>query len=270
MLSSLLRRLRKPSHDPLAWKHGAPRLDANCHYEHEDFYLPNLAGAMTFADRATSASTVKQVLNFVKGLSPDAHTAFLVGFYTRGLELFGDDWRFADINTVLHALASMMDIRAYMEVGVRRGKSASLVASLRPDVTIAAFDMWVENYAGMQNPGKDFVRQQLTDIGFRGSVEFIDGDSATTIPKYFAAHPDAFFDVITIDGDHTYEGARRDIQNVLPRLKTGGVLVFDDISSHYHPELNGLWREITADELKFSTFSFVDSGFGIGFAVKKQ
>jgi predicted O-methyltransferase YrrM len=135
---------------------------------------------------------------------------------------------------------------------------------------MVGFDLWVENYAGMENPGKEFVRKELDRVGFRGSVEFVDGDSRQTVPRYFAEHPDLFFDLITVDGDHSTEGARRDLLHVIPRLKVGGALVFDDICSQYHPELGPLWRAVTADAQKFSSYSFTDAGFGIGFAIKKQ
>ena len=50
------------------------------------------------------------------------------------------------------------------------------------------------------------------------------GDSAGAM----AAMPDAFFDWIYVDGDHSYTGVRRDIEACLPKLKTGGLLIFND------------------------------------------
>lgn len=40
--------------------------------------------------------------------------------------------------------------------------------------------------------------------------------------------PDATFDWIYIDGDHHYEGVKLDIEASLPKLKEGGMLVFND------------------------------------------
>lgn len=267
----LRRTLSGPPYDPLAWrKSGAPLFEAMTHDHPSDFYLPPLAGASTFADACTSASTIREVHAFLPSLSRDVHIDFLDRFYTQGLERFGDEWRFADINTVLWALASRLPLRRYMEIGVRRGKSMSIVAHHRPACALYGFDMWIAGYAGMENPGKEFVRAEVQRAGHRGTLEFFDGDSAVTVPSFIASHPDVYFDLITVDGDHTLAGARRDLLNVIPRLAIGGIVVFDDTSSQYHPELGALWDEITADQLRFSTFTFNETGFGIGFAIRKQ
>jgi len=260
-----------PPFDPLAWKKaGTPWFEAATHDHPSDFYLPPLAGASTFADAATSAHTVREVLAFIRQITPDFHVEFLDRFYSQGLERYGDEWRFADINTVLWTLASRLPIRRYMEIGVRRGKSMSIIARHRPECAIYGFDMWVEGYAGMENPGRDFVREEVRRNGHRGSLEFFDGDSAVTVPEFIRTNPDVYFDLITVDGDHTLAGARRDLLNVIPRLTIGGMVVFDDISSQYHPELGALWQEIVADPIRFSAFSFAETGFGVGFAIRKQ
>jgi predicted O-methyltransferase YrrM len=275
VISRIMRRVRRvvsgPAYDPLAWKrNGAPLFGAMTHDHRSDFFLPPLAGASTFADACTSANTVREVQQFILGLSRDEHVDFLNHFYSQGLERFGDEWRFADINTVLWALASRLPVRRYMEIGVRRGKSLSIIAHHRPDSELYCFDMWVPGYAGMENPGKDFVRSELQRTGYRGSAQFFDGDSSLTVPHFVEAWPDIYFDLITVDGDHSVDGARRDLLNVIPRLSIGGIVVFDDTASQYHPELGTVWRAIVGDPLRFSTFAFNETGFGISFAIRKQ
>jgi Methyltransferase domain len=270
-ISRIRRTLNPPPPDPLAWrKSGVPRFDWMTHDHASDFYLPPLAGASTFREAVSGAATIRAVLAFLDQVAPDVHIGFLKHFYTQGLERFGDSWVFADINTVLWGLTSRLPVTRYLEIGVRRGKSVSIVATHRPDVDIDAFDMWIENYAGMENPGKELVRSELAKVGHRGKIEFHDGDSAVTVPRFIRENPKVYFDLITVDGDHTLHGARRDLLNVIPRLKIGGIVVFDDISSQYHTELGALWREISGDEQRFSTYSFDEAGFGIGFAIRKQ
>jgi len=48
--------------------------------------------------------------------------------------------------------------------------------------------------------------------------------------------PDAHFDWIYIDADHSYEGVLRDAQAAAPKVKPGGYLVFNDFA-HVDPEL---------------------------------
>jgi len=51
------------------------------------------------------------------------------------------------------------------------------------------------------------------------------------------------FDLITVDGDHSEEGAFDDLLNVIPHLNVGGILVFDDIAHPTHPYLLGVWKK---------------------------
>lgn len=183
---------------------------------------------------------------------------------------FGEGWRYADINTILHTLASMLKPARYLEIGVRRGRSMAMVAAVAPHCAMTGFDLWIDDYAGMDNPGPDFVQRELAAVGFRGSLDLISGNSHETVPRYFREHPDAYFDLITVDGDHTLEGAREDLNTVIPRLEIGGALVFDDVSSQYHPYLGALWDEVISDRCRWSSWRFDDAGFGIAFAIRKQ
>ena len=234
-----------------------------------EWYPPVMAGAETFAPTCSSAKTLEEALATVRTLTPDNYTRYLDRFYTAGLERFGADWVYADIVTVLLALSRAMQPKRYLEIGVRRGRSVCTVASQTPTVDLVMFDMWVKGYAGMENPGPDFVAQELTKIGHKGSVEFIDGNSHVTVKKYFADHPDAYFDMITVDGDHTDPGAAEDLADVLPRLSIGGAVVFDDVCHPLHPGLARVWHAQVAADPRFSSWTFADAGYGVGFAIRK-
>lgn len=60
-----------------------------------------------------------------------------------------------------------------------------------------------------------------------GRLVFHEGDSSTVLSKL----PPTSFDWIYIDGDHRYEGVRRDIEASVPLLKEHGLLVFNDYTS---------------------------------------
>jgi predicted O-methyltransferase YrrM len=57
-----------------------------------------------------------------------------------------------------------------------------------------------------------------------GRIILHQGDSATEMSTL----PEALFDWIYIDGDHTYEGVSRDIREAKRLIKPDGFLVFDD------------------------------------------
>jgi predicted O-methyltransferase YrrM len=66
------------------------------------------------------------------------------------------------------------------------------------------------------------------------NVRFMKGDSAYVLPNLKKK-----YDFIYIDGDHTEEAVYRDATNAWPRLKTEGILAFDDYlwGQDVHPSL---------------------------------
>jgi predicted O-methyltransferase YrrM len=153
-----------------------------------------------------------------------------------------------DMCCALAAYAELVKPQRYLEIGVRQGRSAAIVAAVCPDVDLYLFDMWHPAYAGVPNPGPGFVQAQLQRVGHRGGVHFGTGRSQETIPRFFAdaSQPD-LFPLITVDGDHRDAGARRDLDNVIDHLAPGGMLAFDDISHPTYPTLHDTWRRFIAD-----------------------
>lgn len=58
---------------------------------------------------------------------------------------------------------------------------------------------------------------------FPGRVVYIRGDSSDILPRVYAS-----FDVIHVDGDHSYEGVERDLVHVVRLSHDDTVVVFDD------------------------------------------
>ncbi|SHI81496.1 Methyltransferase domain-containing protein [Palleronia salina] len=102
------------------------------------------------------------------------------------------------------------------EIGVDRGDfSLELLTRLEPK-RLHLFDIDITR---LVNPE---IRANLADGSDRVTTHI--GDRSTNMRKM----PDDYFDVIYIDGDHTYEGVMRDIEASLPKVKKDGVLVFND------------------------------------------
>ena len=229
----------------------------------EAFFPPTIS---TIAEAALSFEAVDFVTSLLRKLTPSDESEGQQLFYHWGQGKFGQHWRYADITTVLCAAAMAVRPKAYLEIGVRRGRSAAVVGALCPDCTIYGFDLWLPDYAGAANPGPDFVRSELRTAGHTGDVALISGDSAKTVPALLREHPDLFFDLVTIDGDHSVAGAARDLANVLPRLKIGGVIVFDDICSA--PALVRVWDWFVKEDARYRSWEFTDAGAGIAAAIR--
>jgi predicted O-methyltransferase YrrM len=232
------------------------------------WYPPVMLNPMSLASLATSTGCLRQAMRIISRLEPDDYLRYLVAYYQAGLARFGDAWRYADIVTVLLASAQLTQPRRYLEIGVRRGRSMAMVAATCPSCELVGFDLWTPDYAGMPNPGPDFVRVEMQKAGHTGLLDLIGGDSHTTVPHYLQMHPNQFFDLITVDGDHSALGAEQDLRAVLPRLTVGGVIVFDDISHPMHLYLADVWQRVVVSDKRFAPWQFTEIGYGVAFAVR--
>lgn len=236
----------------------------------DDWYHPVVLGPLTLAGLSTSSTVLRQVIEIAERLESDAYLRYLLAYYNAGLERFGDAWQYADIATVLLAAAQLVRPESYLEIGVRRGRSMAMVAATCPACDIVGFDIWIPDYAGMPNPGPDFVRSEMTKLGHQGDLQLLSGDSHETIPAYLAQHPDSFFDLVSVDGDHSRKGAKQDLRDILPRIKVGGVLVFDDICHPSLPYLADIWRRVIVADGRFATWEFVELGYGVACAIRRD
>ncbi len=235
-----------------------------------NWYHPVMIGPSTIGAMATSPASLRGVIQILEHLEPDDYVRYLLAYYRAGLERFGDLWRYADIATVLEAAARLIRPRNYLEIGVRRGRSMAMVAATCPDCEIVGFDLWTPDYAGMSNPGPDFVRAEMKKLGYASRLELIAGNSHVTLPRFFSEHPSVYFDLVTVDGDHSRRGAEQDLRDVLPRLKVGGIVVFDDICHPLHPYLAKVWQRVVISDSRFATWQFTELGYGVAFGIRKD
>jgi len=232
------------------------------------YYAPVTIGPSTIASAASSTATVREVLGVLDRLEPDDYTRYVSAYYKNGIERFGEGWCYADLCTVLAASSRLLEPDTYLEIGVRRGRSMAMVAAQRPQARLVGFDMWMENYAGMENPGADFVRSEMARLGHKGTIEMISGNSHETVPEYFAKNPGQTFDMITVDGDHSEQGALEDLRTVCPRLSLGGVLVFDDVTHPQHPYLLDVWHQAIEEDGGLLSHEFTELGYGVAVALR--
>ena len=233
------------------------------------WYAPVMLDPETIFCRARRPSTVNSVLSVLEALEPDSYSVYLSAYLKEGREKFGSDWSYLDILNVLWACSELIGPRAYLEIGVRRGRSIAMVASTTPKTDLYGFDMWIADYAGMENPGPEFVESELRKIGARGKIEFIPGNSHETLPDFFAKYPELQLDLVTVDGDHSDEGAREDLLIVLPKIARGGAVVFDDVSHPLHPNLYQVWLKALQDcGLHFVSGAYTALGYGVAVAVR--
>jgi len=79
-----------------------------------------------------------------------------------------------------------------------------------------------------------------------------------------------FVDLLFIDGDHTYLGAKQDYEMYSTLVKKGGLIIFHDIRRYVdkpEAEIDKLWNELTINKHNYYEIfddADMDSGYGIG------
>lgn len=220
----------------------------------------------TIREAAMSEEAHAFLTDLLQRLTPERDISAQRAYYELSQAQFGKHWQYADLAHVLWAASTLIRPASYLEIGVMRGRSAAIVAGASPDCAISGFDLWVEDYAGVPNPGPDFVRNELRAMGHRASLTLVSGDSGTTVAQYLRDHPDLYFDIILVDGGKSVLGVATDYANVLPRLKVGGIVMTDDLA--LYPKLRRVWREYIQRDSRFMAHEIFDVGYSVALAIR--
>jgi len=141
----------------------------------------------------------------------------------RGFLMPGDVQHLWDLGTALPRGATHVEIGSWMGLSSIVIANA-LIANLNFDARIHCIDTWqgspehrteAEIQAGTLF---ETFLQNVHDAKVDHFIRPVRGDSASLAADY----ADGSIDSIFIDGDHSYEGCRRDIVAWLPKLKRGG------------------------------------------------
>ena len=113
---------------------------------------------------------------------------------------------------------------SYLEVGSFEGISAFFAHTFFQNKNIHCVDPWGDGY----EPGND---TNFDDVEFKfdnnlRNIKKINKHKKTS--DSFFDDNQIFFDVIFIDGLHTYYQVKKDLNNALKFLKEGGIIICDD------------------------------------------
>ena len=140
-----------------------------------------------------------------------------------------------DLYSTISYYCVALPVRYYLEIGVRSAGSMAVALGSRDIERSIGIDIWNGKYSGIKNEMEtaqvqidNFKKSWCTLIKGYSSVELmkIKNGKYPTIPEYF--------DLITVDGDHTYGGCKRDLLNCLTLLEDRSVLLVDDINHPLH------------------------------------
>lgn len=113
------------------------------------------------------------------------------------------------------------EVKLIAEVGFNAGHSSDIFLKSGENTKVVSFDLGKYRYT---NPAKEFIDQNYPE-----RHTLIKGDSRKTIPKFIEENEEMKFDLIFIDGGHSYDCAIKDITNMKAMAHKDTILIIDDV-----------------------------------------
>lgn len=118
------------------------------------------------------------------------------------------------------------DIKRALEIGSFEGMSAIWLLDYVPGLKVTCVDTFCPGFDDVTGEYEQRFDRNVEEYGNR--VTKIKGRSQDVL-KTFSKR--SKFDLIYIDGHHSYEAVKEDIALTWPLLKKGGMLIFDDYNN---------------------------------------
>jgi len=175
---------------------------------------------------------------------------------------------FYDLYMLLWEIGVDRAPRRILEIGVRTGISLCQLLSSYIDNSIVEEIVCVDPFID------EFLSDNLVTMNLKAlnlpaeKVKFIVDSSANALPKLIQEQKR--FDYLLVDGDHSREAARMDLENAHSLCDKGGVIVFDDVSQA--PGECGLivvWNDFKDAHKDDYEFHENMSGKGVSWAIKR-
>lgn len=172
----------------------------------------------------------------------------------------------------LFSLAVSIRAKRMLEIGRNRGYSTFALASAlrfnemswdevqfakqRPDMDYPTFEKPVQ---GVLTSIEPFAQQVAYDVieqnGLTKYVDYVNDYSYNYTPT-------GEYDLIFIDGDHTYEGCLQDVQQYTPYVRPGGYFILHDFYGWFNYGVNGSpVKKVIEDHCQDYEQILIDTGY---------
>lgn len=162
-----------------------------------------------------------------------------------------------------------------LEIGTAKGGTFFLLTKFSsPSAHLISLDLPGGQFGGGYSQWEGYFFKSFALDTQKISIIRADSHESSTLKKLKKILKDKLIDVLFIDGDHSYEGVKKDFEMYHPLVKTGGIIAFHDIVVHppdINCNVNKFWNEI---KHKYESKEFVENWdqkkCGIGFIIKKN
>lgn len=205
--------------------------------------------------------TVSDFVNLVFSFKYDSHTIMPI-----------------QIKSEIEKLISVLNNqkpKAVMEIGTANGGTLFLLcqAAATSDAKIISLDLLGGKFGGELFPiWKEPFYQNFSKKNQQLSLIRADSHDSETFKKVKQILGTKKLDFLLIDGDHEYEGVKKDFLMYRKLVSPSGIIAFHDINPGPKEEVGGIptfWKEIAG---KYPSFEIIDDdgrsgSYGIGFLI---
>lgn len=133
-------------------------------------------------------------------------------------------WNFPNTYAFMYGLSKALKPASYLEIGTRYGYSMVSIYLGAKDTlrTISSIDL--QEY---EDKSQNFAKENLLGTGYNGAYEFFTGSSHDVSIKNKVKGK--VYDLVFVDGDHSYEGALEDILGYWGNVRPGKYMIVDDV-----------------------------------------
>lgn len=139
---------------------------------------------------------------------------------------------------VWRAFMEKYDCQKIAEIGVFQGQNFELMVAHNPELAVGV-DVWREDGIPGQNDA-DLPQEELDAMYRHLEHKYINNKNVKLIRDYTVKAAELFedesLDLIYIDANHTYEGAKADIEAWYTKVKKGGFVTGDDYWDRMSPK----------------------------------
>jgi cephalosporin hydroxylase len=186
----------------------------------------------------------------------------------RGLTWYGGRLRptqaSEEILWLLDRLARLQP-RTIVEIGTDEGGTLFLWTRVAaPDAVLVGVDTRPLGLLGRFSPYA-IVRRGLARRDQRVELAMpADSQSPATVERVRGLTDGRPVDFLFIDGDHSYEGVKRDFELWSPLVRSGGIIAFHDMKPDHPDGVPRLWSELQARFESEERISTTMPSYGIG------
>lgn len=138
--------------------------------------------------------------------------------------------------------------RTTLEIGTSRGGSLFILCRLAaPDGTIISVDMPGAGYGEAYTSAHARLFELFPSKGQSLSLVKADSHNPETRKRVEGLLGGKQVELLFIDGDHSYDGVKKDFEMYSPLVAKGGMIAFHDIAVHTkfaNCEVDRLWNEV--------------------------